>query len=91
MQGIRFRSAWWLKNRHLQTIYPTLFRKTHLHAEVWRERLTTPDNDFIDIDCCGKGKHPIVILLHGLTGSSKSGYITGIQQVLIKQGFEVLL
>ena len=82
-----FKPAWWLNNTHLQTIYPSLFRKVSCHTGVWRERLTTPDNDFIDVDFCGKGKQPIVILLHGLTGSSQSSYIKGLQQVLIKHDF----
>jgi predicted alpha/beta-fold hydrolase len=82
-----FKPAWWLKNSHLQTIYPSLFRKISSPSEMWRERLITPDNDFIDIDFCGKGNTPLVILLHGLAGSSKSGYIRGLQQILEKKGY----
>jgi len=82
-----FKPAWWLKNRHLQTIYPALFRKKINLSDSWRERLTTPDNDFIDLDWCGKGDQPLVILLHGLTGSSESGYINGLQHTLLEQGF----
>jgi predicted alpha/beta-fold hydrolase len=52
-----------------------------------RERLTTPDHDFIDLDWCGMTPQPLVILLHGLTGSSHSGYIKGMQQALLKQGW----
>ncbi len=44
----------------------------------------TPDNDFIDIDFCGEGDKPLIILLHGLTGSSQSGYIKGLQNALLK-------
>jgi predicted alpha/beta-fold hydrolase len=41
-----------------------------------RERRTTPDGDFIDIDVLdGKPGAPTVILLHGLEGSTSSGYI----------------
>lgn len=87
MQQTTFKPAWWLNNTHLQTIYPSFFRRTLSHAETWRERLITPDNDFIDLDFCGKGKQPMVILLHGLAGSSQSGYIKGLQRVLIDQGF----
>lgn len=87
MQEKPFKPAWWLKNSHLQTIFPSFFRKVYCHTEVRRERLMTPDNDFIDIDCCGTGTQPLVILLHGLTGNSQSGYIKGVQQVLIEQGF----
>jgi len=53
---------------------------------IKRERLVTPDNDFIDIDWCGAQDKAIVILLHGLTGSSQSGYISGLQKILLKNG-----
>jgi len=71
----------------LQTIYPALFRKAPDPPEYRRERLTTPDHDFIDVDYCGAGQQPLVMLIHGLTGSSQSGYIKGLQSELLKQGF----
>jgi predicted alpha/beta-fold hydrolase len=82
-----FKPAWWLKNAHLQTFYPALFRKTPPLITLRRERLITPDNDFIDIDFCGAGELPLIILLHGLTGSSQSSYIKGLQRELLAQGF----
>jgi predicted alpha/beta-fold hydrolase len=81
-----FKPAWWLHNSHLQTIYPALFRKVPNPPDYRRERLATPDHDFIDIDYCGAGKQPLVILVHGLTGSSQSVYIKGLQSALLKQG-----
>jgi len=81
-----FKPAWWLKNGHLQTIYPAFFRKTPTPPDYRRERITTPDHDFIDVDFCGKGDQPLIILLHGLTGSSQSGYIKGLQHTLLKRG-----
>jgi uncharacterized protein len=81
-----FNPAWWLNNCHLQTIYPSLFRNTPELPEYHRERFITPDDDFIDVDFCGSGNQPLVILLHGLTGSSQSGYIKGLQSVLYRQG-----
>lgn len=81
-----FKPAWWLKNAHLQTLYPSLLRKTPTPL-LHRERLITPDNDFIDIDICGTGTAPLIILLHGLTGSSQSSYIKGLQAALLQQGF----
>ncbi|MEY3807669.1 MAG: hypothetical protein RI893_645 [Pseudomonadota bacterium] len=83
-----FKAAWWLSNSHLQTMYPALLRKVPDPPEYRRERLITPDHDFIDIDYCGTGKQPLIILIHGLTGSSQSGYIKGLQRVLLKQGFK---
>jgi predicted alpha/beta-fold hydrolase len=81
-----FKSAWWLKNAHLQTLYPALFRKISAPL-LRRERLTTPDGDFIDLDWCGEGDEPLIILLHGLTGSSQSVYIKGLQHVLLANNF----
>ena len=84
---LKFKPAWWLKHAHLQTLYPALLRKNSPPPQQHRERLITPDHDFIDIDICGTGTAPLIILLHGLTGSSKSGYIQGLQTVLLQQGF----
>lgn len=82
----QFKPAWWLNNPHLQTLYPALLRKSPTPV-LKRERVKTPDDDFIDLDFCGEGQQPLVILLHGLTGSSQSKYITGLQQALLQQGF----
>ncbi len=46
----------------------------------------TPDEDFIDIDWCGQ-TGPLIILLHGLTGSSQSSYSKGLQHRLYRLGF----
>lgn len=82
-----FTPAWWLNNPHLQTIYPTFFRKVAPFAKLQRERLTTPDNDFIDLDWCGTGAKPLVMLLHGLSGSARSNYIEGLQRRLFDMGW----
>ena len=81
-----FKPAWWLKNNHLQTIYPALFRNAPKPPDYRRERLTTPDGDFVDVDFCGSGDRPLIILLHGLTGSSESGYIKGLQRIFLERG-----
>jgi len=85
-----YKTAWWLKNPHLQTIYPFLFRKTTLQSSLRRERLITPDNDFIDVDWVGEAHQPLIVLLHGLTGSSQSTYISGLQAQLLLDGFRTV-
>ena len=85
-----FKPAWWLQNPHLQTLYPALCRKIST-PPLRRERLITPDNDFLDIDWCGEGdEKPLILLLHGLTGSSQSVYIKGLQHLLLKQNFRTV-
>lgn len=81
-----FRPAWWLNNPHLQTLYPALLRKPPPLRRK-RERLSTPDGDFIDLDWYGENHEVIAILLHGLSGSSDSGYIIGLQKALMQSGF----
>ncbi len=85
-----FKAAWWLKTPHLQTLYPALLRKVNADTPIRRERLITPDRDFIDLDWCGEQHKPLVILLHGLTGSSKSIYIKGLQKQLLHEGFRTV-
>ncbi len=81
-----FKPAWWLRNPHLQTLWPALIRRTS-RPPVIRERLSTPDGDFVDADWCGDASNPIVILLHGLAGSSQAGYLIGMQRALLGRGF----
>jgi uncharacterized protein len=76
----QFRAPHWLPGGHLQTIWPALF-STPAPApppQYRRERWTTPDHDFIDIDFVdvpGQGAAaPLLVLFHGLEGSSMSHY-----------------
>lgn len=68
-----FRPAWWCRNPHLQTIFPNRLRPSP-HIELRRERLELPDGDFVDIDWTARPDGPLVLLLHGLQGSSRSRY-----------------
>ena len=100
-----------LWNGHLQTIIPSLFRKVSV-AYV-RERIDTPDDDFLDLDwafpndelrmirAAGRNDEcsytpansslkPLVILSHGLEGSSTSAYLAGMVRHLTQSGFDCL-
>ena len=83
-----FKPAWWLPGPHLQTLWNPLWRKPPpLQRE--RERLWLEDGDFLDLDWHGRHdpKAPLVLVLHGLTGSSKSLYVLGLQQALAARGW----
>jgi predicted alpha/beta-fold hydrolase len=72
----RFRPAWWCRNRHLQTLWGPLARRDRVPTR--RERLETPDGDFLDLDWLeGPAGSPLVAVLHGLEGSSDSHYVSG--------------
>lgn len=69
-----YRAPCWLPGGHLQTIYPAkCIGKPRV--DFRRERWDTPDGDFIDIDFVhGQPGRPLVVLFHGLEGSSDSHY-----------------
>ncbi len=84
-----FKPAWWLRNRHLQTIWPTLFM-SRPKLNVRRERFELADGDFLDLDWIGNGSGPIVVVLHGLMGSLESPYASGIMAQIERQGWRGL-
>jgi predicted alpha/beta-fold hydrolase len=90
----KFKAAFGLKNKHLQTIYATYFRHlTPMYFAI--EKFTLSDGDFVECYWKKLQNHknttPIVILFHGLTGSYKSPYIQGTMQKLKKAGFSSVL
>lgn len=87
MSDLSFKPAWWLKGPHCQTIWPLLARRRIKNLFPRRERFELADGDFIDLDWVGGEKGPIVIILHGLEGSIKSGYVQGMLRVISQQGW----
>lgn len=83
----RFRAAWWLPGGHLQTLGGKYMRPT-AEVPLRRERLETPDGDFLDLDF-GPDPHegsPLVLLLHGLEGFSTRPYMLHAMDALGKRG-----
>lgn len=76
-------------NGHLQTLYPYFFRKIK-DIQFKRERIETADGDFIDIDLSSIESNEIVIISHGLEGSTDSQYIKGMTRIFNEQGRDVL-
>ncbi len=83
-----FEPAWWLPGPHLQTLWNPMCRKPPA-LQRQRERLWLEDGDFLDLDWHGphEAKAPLVLILHGLTGSSNSLYALGLQQALAAHGW----
>lgn len=78
-----------LSNRHLNTIFPTLFRRVP-PVQYVRERINTPDNDFLDLDFSRIGSRTAVVILHGLEGSSNRTYVTGMVNIFNERGFDTV-
>jgi len=81
-----FRPAWWLPGPHLQTIYPSLFRKRKT-PPLTRERFELADGDFIDIDWTQQADGMRVLVLHGLEGSLESHYTGALLCALERAGY----
>jgi len=62
-------------------MYPYAMRRNNI-PDYQRVRWETEDGDFFDLDFVNKGAKSVVILLHGLEGSSSSQYILGITNAL---------
>ncbi|GAA0894480.1 alpha/beta fold hydrolase [Fulvivirga kasyanovii] len=74
---------------HMETILPALFRKIK-NVAYERERIHTPDDDFLDLDWVQNGSDKLVIISHGLEGSSTRPYIKGMARAFSNHGYDVL-
>lgn len=84
---MKYIAPFWLPSGHLQTIYPaTCMARPSVRYR--RERWTTPDADFIDVDFVdGQAGKPFVVLFHGLEGSSDSHYARALMAELAERGW----
>ena len=87
-----FLPAWWCRGANQQTILGALFRPVPpVESKLERRRWETPDGDFIDVDwLSGSSGAPILIVLHGLEGSSRSKYVLGMLAAAEKEGWRGL-
>ncbi len=86
----RYRAPLWLPGGNLQTLYPALLAR--LPAVAYRrERWDTPDGDFIDLDWTvarTATNTPLIVLFHGLEGSSGSHYARSIMHAATHRGWQ---
>ena len=91
-----YRAPWWLPGGNVQTLWAALAaRRHHGPAPQWaRTRWDTPDGDFIDIDRAVHGSAPsapLLILFHGLEGSSASQYAVAFADFAREQGLAMVV
>lgn len=82
-----FEPAWWCSSAHAQTIFARFFRPTP-ELDLDRKRLETPDGDFLDLDFLrGDKNSPVIVILHGLEGSSQASYVRSVLGEIRKKGW----
>ncbi len=78
----------WIVGAHAQTVWPVMQPRPPV---IWRrERVATPDHDFWDFDWLvapAKSGAPLVVLFHGLEGSSHSHYACSMMAAVARRGW----
>lgn len=92
-----YRAPWWLRNGHLNTIYPSLFRKLNLPFSE-RESIDTDDQDLLCLDwyrlpmsqTSVSTPRKLVIISHGLEGHSERPYVLAMCRKMNALGYDAL-
>lgn len=76
-----------MSNGHFQSVIPTLMRRIK-DVNYERERIHTPDGDFLDLDWSRVGSRKLAIVSHGLEGHSRRHYVLGQVRALNAHGWD---
>ncbi len=79
-----------LFNGHLETIVPSIFRKIE-GVTYQREKITTPDGDFLNLDWSRVGSDRLLIISHGLEGDSERHYAKGLVKLFNQHKIDALV
>jgi uncharacterized protein len=82
-----FRAPWWARGPHAQTLAARVLRSAR-GPTLHRERLETPDGDFLDVDWGPdpSPEAPLALVLHGLEGTSRRPYVRNVCRALFEHG-----
>jgi predicted alpha/beta-fold hydrolase len=84
------RPPFYLLNGHLETIIPSIWRKIE-GVTYQREKISTPDGDFLNLDWSTVGGYQLLILSHGLEGDSERHYAKALVKLFNQKGWDVLV
>lgn len=89
LQSSSYKSPWFLRNGHLQSIYQTFFRPD-FSMKFIRKRFILDDNDFVDLDTLTNDNQKVALILHGLESGTDRSYMKGMANILSKNGWDVV-
>jgi len=98
---MEYAAPWWLPEGNAQTLWAALRARRFVGAApaFARERWRTPDGDFVDVDWladaagqapaaqCPAAPQPLLVVFHGLEGSSASHYAQAFADVARRRGW----
>lgn len=86
-----FQPSLLFRSKHFNTLYRTLASNPKKYNIGYkRQRISTPDDDFIDLDISSVNSKNAVIAIHGLEGSAQSLYILSLAKYLNSQKIDVI-
>lgn len=95
--AMNYAAPWWLPGGNLQTIWAALRSRRFLGPQpvFRRERWATPDEDFVDVDWLvtsdtadeEAARQPLLVVFHGLEGSSASHYAEALADAARERGW----
>jgi len=87
MSAGAFVPARWAAGRHAQTLVARFLRSGD-GPDFERERVETPDGDFLDVDWCPEPEPdaPLALVVHGLEGSARRRYVRNVARELLRRG-----
>ncbi|WP_029033890.1 YheT family hydrolase [Salinimicrobium terrae] len=77
------------RNYHVSTVYSAMVRRAPVKQQ--RERIDLQDGDFIDLDWsfAKEESKKVLVVIHGLEGSAKRPYVTGLARHFGLNGWDV--
>ena len=89
---MKYEAPRWLPGGNLQTIWAALRAERYVGSAPTfrRERWVTPDNDFVDVDFAehhSPPDAPLLVVFHGLEGSSRSHYAQALTNAAQARGW----
>lgn len=85
-----YKKPFFLFNRHLETIYPALLRKVKTPVKPEILRISTPDDDFLELDIYRQNSDKVIIISHGLEADSRRPYIKGMIRKFYHEDWDVV-
>lgn len=85
---VGYRPLWPFRSAHLSTVWPSVARRVDGIDWGVRERLETPDGDFVDLDGRPSGRSRAIVICHGLEGHSRRAYVLGLARAFELAGFD---
>ena len=83
------KKPWYFLNGHLETIIPSIFNKVE-GISYMRERMDLVDGDFLDLDWLKNDNKRLMIISHGMEGSTERHYVMRAAKFFHHKGWDIL-